>query len=443
MMNYITTISNKLARSRDRRRRARALRKINKLRRFVNPLGDMRQFLYLDNIALRSLYVSRYGPEDARTTITDARTRDTELSSNTAYSIPGLPHTSTISASMGSTLRSGNAHTMQIELVASEQSLFRDFLDREASAGTDSQIWDGTPDATGKIRVTGRPFQRGELIQIRIRLQADLTYRISSFASAISDLAEGAPEMNFPHTADTLQIAEVLRQLLIDQAPIDAELIDWGWDPTRENLIPKAESKEPLRLVGLTQIDNYWIDVRRALFDGAECMALVRVSEDVPSENWSPLKLFDAIRGLSGFDNLDESINQLRAGFASPPAPTNVSLEPLTKALTNYLFKMASEEESENLNPQIKHIATTYAPSLPSASVISEAFNDIDRLLRLMGSPPADSNVIAEERAAALLDANLSTDGATIIGVTPEKPVSPPTPPTHQYIVGEIIALYW
>lgn len=412
----------------DRRRRARALRKINELRRFVDPLGEIRQFLYLDNIALRSLYVSRYGPEDARTTLTESRTSDDELSGNLGSSTAGF----------GVALRNSTAKTMQIERVASEQSLFRDFLDRELSAKSYSQIWDGTPDREGKINAEGRTFRRGDLIRVRIRLQADLTYRISSFASAISDLAEGAPEMNLPNAASTLQVAEVLRKLLIEQAPIDAELIDWRWDANSENLVRSSDSTEPLRLVGLTQIDNYWVDVRRALFDNAECTALVRVSEDIPSATWSPLKLFDAVRGIPGLDSLDEAINQIRASFNSVPNSPDTHQEPLIEALTHYGAERAPEEKADALRLHIEYVAAVHASSLPSASTLSTAFDSIDEFLKAIGVSPTDPNAMAEKRAAACAAANLSAEGAA-----PERSPQLSAPPSDRYIVGEIVALYW
>jgi hypothetical protein len=423
----------KFTRRWDRRRRARALRKINKLRRFVEPLGTIRQFLYLDTVALRSLYVSRYGPEDARITITDARTRDAELSGSIGHSTPGI-----VSARASATLRSSTAESAQIERVASEQSLFRDFLERETDAGVNSQLWDGTPDPKGFINASPRPLRRGDLIQVRIRLQADLTYRISSFASAITDLAEGAPEMQLPGASATLQVAEVLRQLLIEQAPIDAELMDWGWDKTGKQLAINSKSTEPLRLVALTQIDNYWLDVRRALFDGAECVALVRVGEDVPSMNWSPLKLFDAVRGIPGFDSLDDAIQQITASLDPATAGPNTHLGPLTNALTDYVAKMTSGDKVDALAAQIRHIAAAYAPDLPSASAVSTAFDDTDQLLAATGAMAADPNEIAAARADALIAANLSTDGAAPVG-SPK----PPVRPDGRYLVGEIVALYW
>jgi hypothetical protein len=423
----------KFTRQRDRRRRARALRKINKLRRFIEPLGTIRQFLYLDAVALRSLYVSRYGPEDARITITDARTRDAELNGSIGHSTPGI-----VSARAGATLRSSTAASTQIERVASEQSLFRDFLAREADAGANSQLWDGTPDPKGYLNASATPLRRGDLIQVRIRLEADLTYRISSFASAITDLAEGAPEIQLPGAAATLQVAEVLRQLLIEQAPIDAELVDWAWDETGKQLAHSSNSTEPLRLVALTQIENYWLDVRRALFDGAECVALVRIGEDVPSINWSPLKLFDAVRGIPGFDSLDDAIQQITASLDPASAGPNTHLGPLTNALTDYVSKMSSEDKVDALAVQIRHIAAAYAPDLPSASAVSAAFDDTDRLLAATGVTAADPNAVAAARADALIAANLSTNGAARAG-SPK----PPVRPASRYLVGEIVALYW
>lgn len=424
---------NKLTKWWDRRRRARALKKINKLRRLAEPIGAIRQFLYLDAVALRSLYVSRYGPEDARITITNSRTRDAEMNGTFGHAVPGIG-----TASAGAHLRSSIADSTQIERISSEQSLFRDFLERESIAGPHSKLWDGTPGTKGDLPPVSGALRRGDLIQVRVRLRADITYRISSFASALANLAETTPELQVSGTSDMLQVAGVLRQLLIEQAPIDAELTDWKWSTTTKSLVPAKENAVPVRLVALTQIDNYWIDVRRALFDEAECTALVRVSEDAPTGNWSPLKLFDAVRGIPGLEALDQTIRHATESFGESVTESSPSENPLAVALAYYAEKRSPSGVPEVVLTHVARIATHYSTPSQSAISASDAFEEVDQLLDLAGVAAQEPDEVGVIRSEALAVAKSSS--ADSVGARNSHKSAPSN---GQHIVGEVIALYW
>ncbi|WP_344775445.1 DUF6414 family protein [Gryllotalpicola kribbensis] len=402
------------------------MRKIDRLRRFTDPLGNIRQFLYLDSIALRSLYISRYGPEDARMTITRSQTRDAEINGGFDYSIPALG-----SATAGAKLRSSTSQSIQVERVASEQSLFRDFLDRERAFGKGSLLWQGAPDEHGVFTHAERPLQRGDLIEVRIRLEADRAFRFGSFASTTGSLAEGTSMFSFPGARQFVEVGDLLRQLLIEQAPIDSELVDWGWDAKQKLITRASEATEPLRLVALTQVDNYWIDVRRALFDRAECTALVRVSQDVPTTGWTPVKLFDAVRDLPGLESMSAAIDMITAGF-DPVANQTSAIQPqLYDALRRYAAAISSPERAVELDEQISLIATAMAPMLPSASSVVQAFNEVDQLFDTENVPSPDPDVRAEGRDQALAEAQLDQNGnSRQVRVVP-------TRTEKQYLVGE------
>jgi hypothetical protein len=418
---------------RERRRRASALRRINRLRRLVDPLGTARQFIYLDTVALRSLYISRYGPEDARTTISASRTREAEVSGNFGAATPGIG-----SAHIGGSLRSTVGDATQVERVSSEQSLFRDFIDREAAAGSNAELWDGA----AKAPLSPPSLRRGKLLQVRIRLEADVTYRISSFASAMTDLAESAPALNLAVTTEILQVAQVLRQLLIEQAPIDSELVDWKWDPAAKSLVPGSGEGEPIRLVALTQVDSYWLDVRRTLFDRAEYTALVRIVDDAPAHQWSPLKLFDAVKGLPGFRQLEDAIQTLTASLD----PSGIVSQPpllgsLTRALEQYVELLAPGFVDDAVRSEIEAIAASYAPSLPSGSQLTKAFDAVDVVVAISSS---DAAAIAPDeraavRASARANAGVTVSGASTVG----SPTPTPVRPEANYLVAEVIAIYW
>ena len=183
-------------------------------------------------------------------------------------------------------------------------------MSRESYAGKESQIWDGVPQSNSQPELPPGGLKRGQLIQVRIRLEAHSIYAYSTIANALVETSANTPALGISQDDTFIQAAQLIQQMLIGQIPINSELVDWDWDKESSTLIRRADgtANSSIRLVGLTQLDNYWGDVRSFLFDQSECIALVRISQDTPSTSWSPLKLFDAARGLPGFDGFDTKI---------------------------------------------------------------------------------------------------------------------------------------
>lgn len=416
-----------------KRRRSRALKKINKLRRKVEPIGRLKQIIYLDAVALRSLYISRYGPEDARITITNSKTRDAELGGSVGISPSGVG-----SAGLGGQFKRSTEKAIQVERISSEQSLLKDLLDRESIQGGGSEFWDATILSDRMTSTDQIKLHRGTMVQIRIRLQADITFRISSLADSIAKLAESSPDVVLSGPSEMLQIADILRQLLLEQAPIDAELTDWGFSPDQRALVPVSEASFPVRLAALTEIENYWIDVRRALFDNAECTALIRVSEDFPSSKWSPVKLFDAVRGIPGFGDVEASIakvtNMLNTAVAAPPPQSNS----FTPALQHYAGKRCPIHIHDVISKQIPRIAEQYQTTSDIATEFDKALDEIDELARLESISAEDPDELGRWRSEALglvtSFEQQSFDSYDENNAVAESP---------RYLVGEVIALYW
>lgn len=419
----------------NRRRRSRALRRINKLRWVAEPLGEIRQFIYMDSIALRSLYISRYGPEDARLTITNSRTTESELGAKVSS-----PESFGLSTNIGASRRKENSESRQIERVSSDQALFRDFIEREKFASHHSQIWDGTCDTGGDSEILPFTPKRGKLIQIRIKLEADRIFRLSSFASALSAFMDEIPEMNQSGSSQILQISNVLRQLLIDQAPIDSELVDWAWDAHKGTLARPSESTVPLRLVALTQLDNYWLDVRRALFDGASCTALVRVAQDDPKDSWSPLKMFDAMRDIPGIADIDESLNEIMDGLSVISESPESSSDPADFGII--LMDYAESVSSVKIPPLIEKQVKCIAIGIPSDQLVTEVmthtFDEVDSLIKFAGFEIAEPNSIGTARSIAIEKFQNHATKESQVAVRQRT-----TRNDKNFIIGEVIAIYW
>lgn len=420
-------------------RRSRILRKIERLSRKASPLGDIRQFLYLDDLALRSLYISRFGPEDAKKTLTQTSTKDLGLTLGGGASISRVNDRASNGTSSIS-FRSGKSRALQIEQVSSEQSLFRDFVSRESYAGKENQIWDGVPHSISQSELPTGGLNRGQLIQVRIRLEAHSIYAYSTIANALVETSANTPALGVLQDDTVIQAAQLIQQMLIGQIPIDSELVDWGWDEESSALIRRADSKanSPIRLVGLTQLDNYWGDVRGFLFDQSECIALVRLSQDTPSTSWSPLKLFDAARGLPGFDGFDTKIAELNSMLSGKQKAETPASDTVERTLSNYL---QFRTDNEKLKVQLEPVVSAIAQSVPDSSQhqLNDAFDQVDDLISSSGSTEANPDEIGSLRSKAIrlgrgTGAQLKSE---------ENVLHPPNDDSDLYLVGDIIALYW
>ena len=420
-------------------RRSRILRKIERLSRKASPLGDIRQFLYLDELALRSLYISRFGPEDAQTTLTQTRTKDLGLTLGGGASISRV-NDQTSNGTSSISFRSGKSKTLQIEQVSSEQSLFRDFVSRESYAGKESQIWDGVPQSNSQPELPPGGLKRGQLIQVRIRLEAHSIYAYSTIANALVETSANTPALGFSQDDTLIQAAQLIQQMLIGQIPINSELVDWDWDKKSSTLIRRADgtANSPIRLVGLTQLDNYWGDVRSFLFDQSECIALVRISQDTPSTSWSPLKLFDAARGLPSFDGFDTKIAELNSILSSKQKAETPVSNAAERTLSHYLqLRTDNEELKVQLEPQVNEIAQMVPDG--SQRQLNDAFDQVDFLLSSQGSTETTPDEIGSLRSKAIR----LEQGTGAPLKSEENVLRAPNDDSDLYLVGDIIALYW
>ncbi|ROR80031.1 hypothetical protein SAMN06295974_1926 [Plantibacter flavus] len=419
------------------RRRAAALKKIKKLQRFAEPLGELRQFVYLDDTALRSLYVARYGAEAVKITESETRSREAEVMVGGSYSIPA-----SVGFQAEGRVRGSATAGREVERLVSKQSMFRDFLNAEVRAARDTSasvtggasLWRGS-----EASAPSGGLERGQLVEVRIRLQAHKLYRFASFLDSVGRLSEDGPASEMEVTARLLQ------ELLIGQVPIEAEVLDWGWNETDGTLSKLTPGVTPLSLVALTDVANYWTDLRRMLFDGLECTALVRLSDNTVVRNWSPLKLFNAIRGIEGLpgvDMIDNVIHGLDGYLTAPAAQPDDDASAVREAFTVYAQQICSGPLPETDVDSIGRL-TVVAMRSRTTSVMNETFSYVESLFSRTYLENWTADQLGEFRETACAAAGIGSDGSRISPAATQAPVSRPIVPTGPQLAGEIIAIYW
>lgn len=423
------------------RRRARAFKKIRKWQREALPLGELRQFVYLDDVALQSLFVARHGPEAVRITESNTRSRETEVSTTAGGTVPGI-------ATLGAEgrLQASISTGREVERLVSKQSMFRDFLDAEIrlAEGVDAEEPQGALWRVEAGRVIPGELRRGQLIEVRIRLQAHRYFRLASFLDSVADLAADAPGA-FDSDSDFGTGARLFKELLIGQVPIDAEILDFGWDPAAKIMAPLGRGIQPVALGALTSTANFWADLRTTLFDEQECTALVRVTSTGLDRAWTPLKLFDAIRdfpGIPGVAFMADFVNTLDGLLAGVSASPEEDRGPVLEVLIEYATTLTGSAPAPSLTSQLAEVS--YALDTSAASSLPDAFASVERLLGESAlSLAGDARADLQERLRTV--AGLGLNGLQVApSVSPSvQTVERPNPDGRPTLAGEVIAIYW
>jgi len=423
------------------RRRSRALKKIRKWQREAHPLGELRQFVYLDDVALQSLFVARHGPEAVRITESNTRSREAEVNTTAGATVPGI-------ATLGTEgrLQSSVSVGREVERLVSKQSMFRDFLDAEIRLieGIGEQEAAGALWRVEAGRAVPSELRRGQLIEVRIRLQAHRYFRLASFLDSVAHLAADAPGV-LDADSDFGTGARLFKELLIGQVPIDAEILDFGWDPEAARMAPRGIGIEPVSLGALTSTANFWADLRTTLFDEQECTALVRVTSTGLDQAWTPLKLFDAIRGIPGIPGvafMDDFVNTLDGLLAGVPSAPAEGKGPVLEVLLQYASALTGSVPLPSLTTQLTEVARALDTS--AASSLPAAFASVERLL---GGAALSLNGDAR---ADLQESLRTAAGLGLNGLIASPPVAPLTrneersgPGGRSTLAGEVIAIYW
>jgi len=285
-----------------------------------NPL---REFIYLDEVSLRSLLSSKKGEITSSTSTEINQSVENEIRDTMSIG-------STNVAKMEGTSRfqTRNSSTLQTAKKATVQSWFRE-LDNIKGIRLIETVQQVQPfEAVEGISKCSNPsvcinsekIKRGDMIEFRVRLTTDPIFHMVTLMSEFQGMAKDFPEMMGDENA-LKQITEVegitlvLRRLLAGLIPVRAKVLDYVVYQFEDvqYIIHKDSLKnlnldvQPLEIVCVTELDAYWKDIRRILFSDAEFTMLARVSKTGLQSSWNPIKLADLMRGL--VPDLSEQLN--------------------------------------------------------------------------------------------------------------------------------------
>ena len=389
---------------------------------------DLREFIYLDEVSLLSLLSSQQGE------ITDSTSEQASEGSEasidaTAGANPGF----VAKAEITSRFQTTNSSTIQTSRKATVQSRFRDLHEIDGLRIIEPVVVDRpieNIDSLRKIddlsRLTPKTqLQRGKLVEFRVRLGADPVFHLGTMVSEFTAISEDYPDMfaaggGLATLREVQPINKILQRLLAGLVPIRATAVDYvvaeiegiEYVVHREVIKDLELNTRPLEIVGVTEQEAYWKDLRRVLFSDAEFTALARISRSGLHDSWTPVKLADLF--LEVAPNLVDQINaagRIPFGQATTSDEENSPESKLSDALTRYAAELQSELGTSLTADQERRVALSINELRTRSATVSDqtsAFSVLTKqILEMVGGEIAPARAL-DLRTAAREEAGLS-----------------------------------
>lgn len=321
------------ARSEQRRREAERTRVAETLEKLLKADSSLRQFVYLDAVALRSLMASRYGPEETRTVENISSSNESSVEGTISSGIPTL-----YSAGITGKHAASSSKGSEVERQATLQSLFRYFL-----AGERSRLaWDAGSDAARALP-NSSGLRRGDLIEVPVDLDADPLLKISTFFNDFYDLAEEgiSPSSSSSGTTEMAGIAKLLGRLARGTIPIKAPIP--GFAARDGKIVFRSDADVPLNLVAQTEESSFWVNPTRVLFGKRRFTVLARVVEPEIRPSWSAARLFDSMEQVA--EPLKKALDPLLSQIEQQEFPAPAVQPLIADLLISFGTKIGLEDD--------------------------------------------------------------------------------------------------
>jgi hypothetical protein len=157
-------------------------------------------------------------------------------------------------------------------------------------------------------------LKRGDVIELRVNLSANLLFRLYSTIDYFADAFEDQID------SETEELLELIANSLGNRIPVVGKAVDYKVVDEDDGKTIKCSDKlsidekgdaEGLEVVTLLNLDSLWVDPIQSLFNNDRFVIYCRV-EDVDIDRWYPLKVTRAINSLSepAAENLNREFRQ-------------------------------------------------------------------------------------------------------------------------------------
>jgi hypothetical protein len=428
----------------------------------VSDKGPLREFIYLDEVSLKSLYASQVEGIDDVISEGTSKAVNAELAAElSADALVGK-------GKFNPRFQTSNSQSVQTTRKVVVQSLFRNFRNLNKS-----NIYLSTPEDTTRFAsvseiesnsdsnfvLSSHKLRRGDLIEIRVELSVDPVFKISTLVSEFLEMAKSTPELaEMAGVGQQLQDAKpansFFQHLLAGLIPLRSRAIDYcvvncG---SGEYIVPKSSIKNlqvesyPLEIVGVTEHLSYWKDIRRVLFSSGQFTMLCRISRDGIQKSWTPVKMVDLLDTVApDFRKQIDSFKEMSFAPSLPVSAQSQSHEALEKALrffhSEYLARVGNDQDIPQDDVHQFIAGQVANVDIKSISGQNEAFRNLIEYLQEDDRLAIDPDTVLELRKEARSHSGLELFNNSTVNSTVSVQSNDNT--QDRMIDTEIIAIYW
>lgn len=443
----------------------------------------LREFVYLDEMSLYSLFASRLGAIPDEFTDVEGMSRQSEVGSSVGANLGGA------GASVDSRVISGQNQQSQVVRRSIVQTTFRQFYDHEKDhmatrMPNKDELVDETFDGINTAAelaghkkcliergwLIGREgLTRGTLLEMEVELKTEWIFRFSKVFQELIEIIQEDPTL-FEADAESLSNSKtmnrVIQRLLSDLVPIRGRAIDYvvieldGEQTivhrklldhlTEHSAVDSRCLIEDLYIVGVTEQTLYWKNIRQVLFSNAQFRVMCRMEQPGIQRAWTALKLQDVLNSV--FPEVGEELDRFKseAAFnemvADPELEEQNGVTPAHDMMLDYTISLAADYdlslEAQHIS-EVRGIIAQNMGSLESVAGRKQACVEISEYLSWRFDLKLDPQAEANRRMWATRresDALPIADEETVESMPSETSDSIAK---ENLLDTEIIAIYW
>ncbi|MFD6221262.1 DUF6414 family protein [Nocardia asteroides] len=416
----------------------------------------MREFIYLDEISVISMLAARSGAVTEQ--IQEGSTREEQLQTDSTAGV----NAKAVKAESKSSFQTKSSQSVQTTRKANIQSQFKTFYE---DAKKERLLFPGESPRKGVRSVekllesdgicrSEKDLNRGDIIDFTVVLRADPIYRMGAMIAEYVGMSDDHPEVfgtvQGAITSDMRSYGKLLERFMTGLVPIkavvkDVRLCEHGGNrylvhaQTAERL---GLSTSEIQLVGVSEKDSYWKDMRRVLFSDQEVRVLARINDKTIKGAWSPVKLVDLFEGT--IPGLGQQFSMMAGMALQQPVDQEDRDAELFKRALIYFAEDLSAHRSFSLSPMqtadIEALAELLKNQVGTQEAQRAAFRRVQQKLADFGVPSIDSNAAARFRRQARNRASLPLFAGSA-QLLPNAQAGNSN--NEQLLEVEIVAMYW
>lgn len=436
--------------------------------------GSLREFVYLDEVSVYSLLASRKGAVPAEINESESALIRSDIASKASA------NAGVAKGEVSSSLEAQQGSGTQVVRKALVQSTFKELFDLERqtlplrvdplsgsppSFNDAMAVLDHARTTSSGWATLAQELRRGTLLEFEVELEAEGIFRMNAIMNSFFEIVEENPKLrgsaSLPNLVDGYMTNQLLERLLVGLVPIRGRAVDYCSamiDSTEvivhrrvlDDLNDPDIAVRPLYVVGVTERDLFWRDIRRVLFSHSKYSVLCRLGRDGPQATWTPVKLVDVLQEVSS--DLGSSIHEIggyldrQGGLGSGEADDTAQDAAMQNALAIYASDIVKQYQCEQPSDGSEPLPNLPPKAGDDAYETREgrraAFAELTKRLEAQFGLQVEPLVAAQLRQAALDAAGFDMEGNLPEQAQAEERVDLPGQ-EPRYLDSNIVAIYW